>query len=288
MGQMRLGATIGDYLGTSDPGAHVAECRRQGYRAAPCPEVSIGERDRIREIKRSFAAADIVIAEVAAWVNPLHPDPEKRRKNLNTIAERLALADELEAVCCATVVGSFDGSDNWDSHVGQHPRNFTDDGFDAVVEWVRQVLAQVRPRRSKLTLEMSPWTLLDGPEAYLALLGAIDHPGLAVHLDPANAVRDPRTYYSTTELLNRCFDLLGPWIRSCHAKDIHYALDARTVAIEEVLPGRGVLDYRTYVSRIERLSPDTPLIIEHLATIPEYAQVKDFIRDVAGEVGATI
>ena len=92
----------------------------------------------------------------------------------------------------------------------------------------------------------------------------------------------------TTELLNRCFDILGPWIRSCHAKDIHFALDARTVAIEEVLPGRGVLDYRTYVSRIERLSPDIPLIIEHLATEPEYKEVGDFIRGIANEVGATI
>lgn len=285
---MRLGATIGDYLGTEDPDAHVAECRRQGYRAAPCPEVAVGDRDRIRDIKRAFGEADIVIGEVAAWVNPLHPDADKRRANRNTIAERLALADELEAVCCATVVGSYDGSDNWDSHVGHHPQNFSEEGFEAVVEWVRQVLTEVEPRRTKLTLEMSPWTLLDGPEIYLALLEAIDHPGLGVHLDPANAVREPRIYYATTELLNRCFDILGPWVRSCHAKDIHFALDARTVAIEEVLPGRGVLDYRTYVSRIERLSPDMPLIIEHLATEPEYKEVGDFIRGVANEVGATI
>ncbi len=285
---MRLGATIGDYLGTEDPDAHVAECRRQGYRAAPCPEVAVGDRDRIRDIKRAFGEADIVIGEVVAWVNPLHPDADTRRANRNTIAERLALADELEAVCCATVVGSYDGSDSWDSHVGHHPQNFSEEGFEAVVEWVRQVLTEVEPRRTKLTLEMSPWTLLDGPEIYLALLEAIGHPGLGVHLDPANAVREPRIYYATTELLNRCFDILGPWVRSCHAKDIHFALDARTVAIEEVLPGRGVLDYRTYVSRIERLSPDMPLIIEHLATEPEYKEVGDFIRGIANEVGATI
>ena len=285
---MRLGATIGDYLGTEDPAAHVAECRRQGYRAAPCPEVAFDDRARIRDIKRAFGDADIVIAEVAAWFNALHPDEDKRRKNRNTIAQTLALADELGAVCCATIVGSYDGSDNWDSHVGPHARNFSAEGFDAIVEWVRQVLKEVNPQRTKLTLEMSPWTLLDSPEIYLTLIETIDHPGLAVHLDPANAVRDPRTYYATTELLHRCFDTLGPWIRSCHAKDIHFALDARTVAIEEVLPGRGMLDYRTYVALIERLSPDTPLIIEHLATEPEYKEVSDFIRGVAAEVGATI
>ena len=285
---MRLGATIGDYIKLVDPQAYVAECRKQGYRAAPCPEVTVRETEKIRDIKGAFAGADIVIAEVAAWVNPLHPHPEKRHKNLNTIAETLALADELEAVCCATVAGSFNGSDSWDAHVGHHPDNFTDTAFDAVVQWVRRILEAVKPRRTKLTLEMSPWTLLDGPETYLRLLEAVNHPGLAVHLDPANAVRDPRTYYSTTELLNRCFDLLGPWMRSCHAKDVHYALDARTVAIAEVPPGKGVLDYRTYLTRIEQLSPDTPLIIEHLATEGEYAEVGDFIRSVAREVGVTV
>ena len=65
-------------------------------------------------------------------------------------------------------------------------------------------------------------------------------------------------------------------------------MDARTVAIAEVPPGKGVLDYRTYLTRIEQLSPDTPLIIEHLATEGEYAEVGDFIRSVAREVGVTV
>ena len=220
-------------------------------------------------------------------MNPLHPEPEKKQKNLKTIEESLVLADELEAVCCATVVGSLNGTDAWDSHVGQHPDNFTDTVFDVIVQWVRKILNQVKPQRTKLTLEMSPWTLLDGPEEYLRLLKAVDHPALAVHLDPTNAVRDPRSYYSTTEIVNRCFDLLGPWICSCHAKDCHYALDARTVAIEEVIPGKGILDYRTYIKRIEELSPDTPLIVEHLGSEANYLEATDFIRGVAGEVGAS-
>lgn len=285
---MRLGATIADYLQSDDPEAHVAECRRRGYRAAPCPAVSLAESDKIRTIKQAFADADIVIAEVAAWVNPLDPDPEKRRQNLKTIAETLALADELGAVCCATVAGSLNGDGGWDSHVGHHPDNFTATAFDAVVEWVGQVLEEVKPRRTRLTLEMSPWTILDGPEVYLNILEAVNHPGLGVHLDPANAVRDARLYYSTTELLNRCFDLLGAWVRSCHAKDVHYALDARTVAIMEVPPGKGNLDYRTYLKRIDQLSPDVPLILEHLASEQEYEEAAGFIRTTAREAGVTI
>lgn len=285
---MRLGATIEDYIRSDDPEAYVAECHQQGYRAASCPPVSIGETEKIDRIKKAFARADIVIAEVVAWVNPLHPDPKTRKESLITIAETLALADQLEAVCCATVVGSFSAADVRDNHVAHHPDNFTDAGFDAVVEWVTQILEEVKPRRTKLTLEMSPWTLLDSPEVYLKLLETINHPGLAAHLDPANVVHDPRTFYSTTEMIDRCFDLLSPWILSCHAKDVHHELDARTVLISEVLPGRGILDYRAYLTRIEQLSSETPLIIEHLAEEPQYAEAGRFIRSVAQEVGDSL
>ena len=126
---MRLGATIEDYLRSKNPLDYVEECRKQGYRSVSWPEAFAEAGDEIAEIKRTFAAADIVVAEVAAWVNPLDPDEAKRRGNLRKIAETLAIADELEAVCCATVVGSFDPSGSPFAHVGHHPDNFGAEGF---------------------------------------------------------------------------------------------------------------------------------------------------------------
>ena len=285
---MRLGATIGDYLGSEDPDDYIIECQKQGYRAACCPELEADDFDRARDIKSKFASAHIIIAEVPAWFNALHPDNITRQSNISQIAKQLALSEELEAACCGTIVGSFDDRDNWDSHVGPHPENFTDDAFDAIVDWVRRVLDDVKPTRTKLTLEMSPWTLLDGPEIYLDLIKAVDRDGLAVHLDPANAVRDPRTFYSTGTMIDQCFDILGPWIRSCHAKDVDFALDARTVGIKEVIPGRGVMDYKTYIRRINKLSNDMPLIIEHLANQFEFLEARGFILGIAEKIGSTV
>jgi sugar phosphate isomerase/epimerase len=109
-----------------------------------------------------------------------------------------------------------------------------------------------------------------------------------VHLDPANCVNNPRTYYGTTAMINDCFDLLGTRILSCHAKDVHYTLDARTVGIEEVVPGRGVLDYRTFLRRIEQLSSETPLIIEHLAGEHEFDEAATYIKQIAREVDVNL
>ena len=156
-------ATITDYGDFADPEAYLAECLKRGHRCAPCPEVSISEIEKIRTIQETFARADVLVAEFDAWVNPLDLRPEKRQQNRKTIAETLAVADEVGAVCCATVVGAF-STDDEVGQVSPHPDNFAKGTFDAVVEWVRKMLAEVNPRRTKLTLEMSPWTFLNGPD----------------------------------------------------------------------------------------------------------------------------
>jgi sugar phosphate isomerase/epimerase len=286
---MRLGATISSYFNNTDPEAYVAECRKWGYRAAPCPSVGIKESQKIRAIAKAFSSADIVIGEVQAWVSALDPRPDVKKRNEQFIAESLAIADELNATCCVTVAGTLDTRDDIASDT-PHPDNFQERTLDCVVEWVRRVLKEVGPRRTKLGLEMSPWTPLDGPEAYLEIIKSVDHPALAVHLDPCNAVLNPRVFWSTTDLINRCFDMLGRWIVSCHAKDLYYGsvVQLRHVNFVEVVPGQGVLDYRTFLKRAEEISPNLPLIMEHLPKAEDYTKGAEYIRGVAREIGVTV
>ena len=90
--------------------------------------------------------------------------------------------------------------------------------------------------------------------------------------------------------MNHCFDLLGRWIVSAHAKDLYYAsvVDLRHVNFVEVIPGRGVLDYRTFLRRGEQVSADLPLIMEHLPRREDYAAGAAYIRSVAREIGVTV
>src|SRR5271157_3616888 len=74
---MRLGGPI--FLNSDDPGEQAREHRRLGYRAAYAPKVDLKDKDKIQAIIKEFAARDVALAEVGAWVNMLDPDPEKRR-----------------------------------------------------------------------------------------------------------------------------------------------------------------------------------------------------------------
>jgi sugar phosphate isomerase/epimerase len=286
---MRLGATINSYFDDRDPEAYVRECQKWGYRSAPCPRASIKDSERLRDIRQAFNRAEVLIGEVQAWVSALDPRPQVKKKHEQMIAEALAIADELNAVCCVTVAGSLDPQDG-DASDMPHPDNFKDQTFDAVVDWVKRILKEVAPRRTKLGLEMSPWTPLDGADAYLKVIKAVNHPALGVHLDPCNAVLTPRMLYSTADVINHCFDTLGPWIISCHAKDIDHGpvIHLRHVNFVEVIPGRGVLDYRTFLKRAEQISPNLPVMMEHLPKAEDYGEGAKYIRRVAQEVGVTV
>ena len=127
----------------------------------------------------------------------------------------------------------------------------------------------------------------DSPESYVQLVKAIDREHFAVHFDPTNLVCSPQLYYRTGEIIREFVAKLGPRIKSCHAKDISLS-DRATVHLDEVLPGTGNLDYRTFLTELDTLDPDVPLLIEHLATEEQYDQAAAFIRQTSEAVGVVV
>ena len=67
---------------------------------------------------------------------------------------------------------------------------------------------------------------------------------------------------------------------SCHAKDIVLHHQA-ALHFDEIFPGEGQLDYRTYLRELDRLPGDVPLMLEHLPD-PDYARARDHIFTVGG------
>jgi sugar phosphate isomerase/epimerase len=118
-------------------------------------------------------------------------------------------------------------------------------------------------------------------------MSAIDRRQFAVHLDPTNLINSPAKFYDNAGLLRECFAKLGPHIKCCHAKDITLAGEL-TVHLAEAIPGRGALDYRVLLTEMDRLDPDTPILVEHLSEEWEYAEATTHIRSVAEELGIAV
>lgn len=272
---LRLGGPV--FVKTNDPAKLARAHRDLGYRAAYAPaDLSIDDKDRITALVKEFARQDVVIAEVGAWKNMLDPDAEKRRQNMTYVTEKLALAEELGARNCVDIAGSYD-PDTW---YGQNPRNMSEEFFDATVENCRKLIDAVKPVRTFFSIEMMPWSLPTNPDEYVRLLKAVDRKAFAVHLDVCNTMNSPQRFYNNSEVIRECFAKLGPWIKSCHAKDLKWG-SGYQVSLQEVVPGTGQIDYQTYLKELSGLGTDTPLMLEHLHSEQEYDQGRKYIQGVA-------
>ena len=276
---IRLGGPI--FLKSDDPAALAREHRRLGYSAAYCPEIAtLKNPELLRAIPKAYAAENVVLAEVGAWKNMLDPDPEKRRQNLEYVVERCALAEAIGARCCVDIAGSY----NPDTWFGPNPRNLSQEFFDATVANCRHVIDSVKPTRTRFTIEMMGWNLPDSPDAYLQLIRAVDRQAFGVHLDVCNGINSPRRFYENKAYIDECFRKLGPSIVSCHAKDLAWIVELN-VHFQEVIPGRGQIDYRAYLENLAKLKQDAPLMLEHLKTAAEYDEGREYIRKTGAAAG---
>ncbi len=275
---IRLGGPI--FPKSDDPKDLAKEHRRLGYSAAYCPPASLTDSERIRGIQDSFASENVVIAEVGAWKNMLAPDGQERAGNLKYVTERMALAEAVGARCCVDIAGTY----NTKVWYGPHPKNLSSEFFEATVENCRKVIDAVKPTRTKFTIEMMGWSLPDGPDAYVKLIHAVDRKAFGVHMDVCNVINSPARFYQNGDVIKECFSKLGPWIISCHAKDLQWVTELN-VHFLEVIPGRGQMDYKTYLTQLAECPVEAPLMLEHLKTAEEYEEGKQYILRIASEAG---
>ena len=157
----------------------------------------------------------------AAGSNLLDADPAKRAANLRTVTDGLALAEADRGAV-----------------LRRHrrlvpPHHLVRPGPEepdlGVLRRRRGERPQDHRRRQaeagEVLLRDDGLGLPDSPDSYLKMIKAVDRPAFAVHLDPCNLINSPQRFYHNTALLNECFDKLGPWIVSCHAKDLTWDVE---------------------------------------------------------------
>ena len=93
----------------------------------------------------------------------------------------------------------------------------------------------------------------------------------------------PAVFFRNGDLIKECFKKLGPYIKSCHAKDLILKEGTYMPQFDEVRPGLGKMDYGVFLSELRNF-PEVPLMMEHLQTAEEYEDGAMFIRKVAVEI----
>ncbi len=254
---------------------------RHGFSAAYDPGVE--DTVLLEEIKAAYREAGIVIAETGAYaLNILDTNPVLREQNFEKTCRRLERAERVGSLCCVGHGGTV-STGGWFAH---NPENFSQASFDTTVSMVQRILDTVNPEHTTYVLETESRLLPDSPEIYRELVEAIDRPRFGVHLDPFNIISSPRRFYFSDDFIRQCFRLLGPYLVSCHSKDIKMVKDSQT-HFHETFTGDGEIDYRAYIAEIVKLEQDVPMMIEHF---PERQQDwgYGYIVEQAAAVGVTV
>ena len=215
------------------------------------------------------------------WQCLIHPDEAERKKAVRTVQEALRVAGDIGARGIDTGPGSMDPTGPWNPH----PENWSQRSRDQLIKSLRECAKAAADNQVYLSLEGHQLVVLENEEVTKEILDAVDSPWVRSDLDPANWVT-LKTVYWTGEYIDRIFDTLGQHIVSGHAKDVTLT-NAHTLHLPTCAAGKGMLDFETYIRRMDALDPEYPLIVEG-AQESELPEVSDLLHRTAAELGIQV
>jgi sugar phosphate isomerase/epimerase len=277
------------YKDGDDIGNNVRVIAEKGFHAAIAGvDPWNSARDSVvRELKSALKQHDVVIFEVGGYRNLLHTDEKIRRENCKHIARCLETAEKIGCPMVGTISGSRNPEGNqYGDNYAVHPDNWTMDTWNLLLKSLRQILEDTVGIKAAIGMEAQVTTNIDGPLSHKRLMEDMGNDRVKVNLDPTNMVH-LHNHFHTTELINECFDLLGEDIFGCHAKDTYVLPHSQTVHVQEVCPGRGNLDYETYLVRLSHMKWARALLPEHIPA-DQFDEAYAYIRKVAAKVGVKI
>ena len=276
---MRLGGTVC----CGNPAEWEEKLIASGFRSITAPFTCETPKEEILRLCRITEKHDVVIAEAGVWRNPF--DRKEGPANLEYAVRQLRLADELSIPCCVNIAGT-DSPAGWDA---ADRSNYTEETYRRIIASIRAIIDSAKPKKAFYCLEPMPWMIPDGPDSYLQLLKDVDREQFAVHMDFVNMINSPRRFLDAEGFIEECFRKLGPYIKSTHLKDSRMDPVKLTTLLTECSPGEGGLDFARILKIIDRyLSPDAPVLLEHMSTFDEYRRAYDYIAVRAKEAGVEI
>lgn len=264
---MRFGGPVLKRSGS--PEEWISNMKELGYTACIFPLDHTEPMTKIDAYVAAAKAADIMIAEVGVWNNPLSADEKQKKEALQNSKDQLALADYIGAACCVNIAGSK--GEQWD---GPHKDNFT--CIDEIVDSVREIIDAVKPINTYYTLETMPWMYPYDADSYVELINKVDRERFGAHLDVINILKSPYEYYHNADITRECFSKLGRHIKSCHAKDIILS-GQLLVHLDERPPGQGEYDFTVLIDCLRQME-DVPMLMEHMKDPEEVRQAAKYLK----------
>ncbi|SDT44648.1 sugar phosphate isomerase/epimerase family protein [Microlunatus soli] len=195
----------------------------------------------------------IRVAAVDGTYNMIHPDPDRRERNLRhliTLIDLTHLFDtDIVAVCTGTRQDIM-----W-----QHsPLNASDEAWSDLLDQLRPAARAAEAAQVRLAFEPEYNNVVNSAQNARRLMDEIGSPAVKVLMDVAN-IFHAGDLERMSDHLDAVFDLVGDDIVLAHAKDLDHDADAGGRAA-----GQGKLDYAHYLLQLQQHRFDGAIVLHQL------------------------
>jgi sugar phosphate isomerase/epimerase len=171
-------------------------------------------------------------------------------------------AARIDALRQASDFAKLLGVSQVQTHCGFIPEDPGDSLYSGTVEAIRTVAQHCHDNGQYFLMETGQET----PTAMSRMIRDVGLPNLAVGLDTANLI-----LYGKANPVD-AVDILGPHVRSIHAKDGRWPTDPSNLG-EEVQIGKGLVDFRAVFTKLHRIGYEGAVTIERETSGPP--QIED-------------
>jgi L-ribulose-5-phosphate 3-epimerase len=148
------------------------------------------------------------------------------------------------------------------THCGFIPENPRDPLYEGAVLAIREVAQHCAANGQEFLMETGQET----PTTMARAIKDVDQPNLGVGLDTANLI-----LYGKANPVD-AVDIIGPHVKAIHAKDGKWPTDPMNLG-EEVLIGKGLVDFEKVFSKLHQLGYTNAVTIERETSGPQ--QIED-------------
>lgn len=279
---MQLGIFAKTFHG-SDPITVLTAARQAGFSGVQYNMACSGlpsmpdaiEPEVARSIDSAARISGVSIVALSGTYNMIHPDLEVRElghKRLEVLASQCAaMGTRLITLC----TGTRNQDDQWRAH----PDNESAEAWADLTAAMERAIDIAEQFDVSLGIEPELANVINSAVRARRLIDEMQSPRLKIVMDPANLFeRVPLGVQR--ELVSSAIDLLADRIVMGHAKD--RAVDGSFIAA-----GRGILDYVHYLSCLQRIGFDGPLVTHGLNAV-EAPAISRFLRRVLEEAGVRV
>jgi sugar phosphate isomerase/epimerase len=203
-------------------------------------------------VAEQFDNHGVRIGVLGCYINPIHPDPEQRRREINRFKEHLRYARDFGTGMVATETGKVA------TYLAEHPDSTEETRWVLLREAIEELAEEAEKWGVTLGIEASGSEVINTPDLMFQMLQEVPSSNIGVVFDPVNYLNANKSL-TQRELFQKAFDQYGERIVLVHVKDL--LIDAAGKQHHAAM-GKGSVDYPFLLEWLQQHKPYVDLCFE--------------------------